>query len=72
MKETDPDSYERYYKHIAGERISALYLFVSCYSYNSAPDVIAAYKRQANADIKTCKLTRTNEYTSINGDFYSL
>ena len=72
LKETDPDSYERYYKHIAGERISALYLFVSCYSYNSAPDVIAAYKRQANADIKTCKLTRTNEYTSINGDFYSL
>lgn len=46
LKETSPEDYEMYHNHINGEKLSFVYLFVECYSYNTSEDIINAYKNE--------------------------
>lgn len=46
LKDKNPTQYELYRDHIMGEKLSVLYLFVECYSYNTAEDLIDAYKNE--------------------------
>lgn len=46
LKETDEKSYQLYLDHIEGEKLSVLYMFVECYSYNTSADVIEAYQKE--------------------------
>lgn len=46
LKETDPDLYQSYLERIATEKLSTLYLFIECYSYNTSTELIDAYKAE--------------------------
>ena len=46
LKQTDPALYESYLERIAMEKLSTLYLFVECYSYNTSAEQIDAYKAE--------------------------
>lgn len=61
LKQSSPESYRRYYKHIAGERLSALYLFVSLYGYNTDATIIKSYQAQFKADAESLGITLTAE-----------
>ncbi len=64
LKETNPVVYRRYYKHIAGERLSVYYLFISLYSYNTDETVIKSYQTQFKTDAEFCGVTLSAESTS--------
>ena len=68
LKETNPVVYRRYYKHIAGERLSVYYLFVSLYSYNTDETVIRNYQTQFKADAESCGVTLFAESVSATID----
>lgn len=61
LKESNPVVYRRYYKHIAGERLSVYYLFVSLYTYNTDETVIKSYQRQFKADAEAFGVTLFSE-----------
>jgi hypothetical protein len=46
LKETNPALYQSYLERIAMEKLSTLYLFVECYSYNTSAELIDAYKAE--------------------------
>ena len=46
LKEKNPELYEMYSDHIKGEKLSALYLFIECYSYNTSTELLDAYKAE--------------------------
>ena len=61
LKESNPVVYRRYYKHIAGERLSVYYLFVSLYTYNTDETVIKSYQKQFKADAEAFGVTLFSE-----------
>lgn len=67
----DPDLYEQYQKHIAGERLSYLYLMIKIYSYNTESTQLNAYKNQFRADVNSCGATITAESAGAISDLYS-
>lgn len=46
FKESNPELYESYLEHIMCEKLSTLYLFIECYSYNTSAELIDAYKAE--------------------------
>ena len=46
LKESDPALHEAYLVRIQKEKISTLYLFVECYSYNTSAALIDSYKAE--------------------------
>ena len=46
LKDKDPELYESYLERIQIEKMSTLFLFVECYSYNTSPDLISSYKAE--------------------------
>ena len=46
LMETDPALYQTYLEHIQKEKLSTLYLFVECYSYNTNAALIESYKAE--------------------------
>lgn len=65
LKEKNPALYEMYYDHIMAEKLSVLYLFVECYSYNTTEDVIASYKAEFKEIADDLKLLQVSEGHSI-------
>ena len=46
FKDSNPELYEAYLDHIMREKLSTLYLFIECYSYNTSAELIDAYKAE--------------------------
>ena len=46
LKDTNPALYQMYLEHIQREKLSTLYLFVECYSYNTNAALIESYKAE--------------------------
>ena len=61
LQQTNPALYRNYYKHIAGERLSVYYMFISLYSYNTSKEVITSYQTQFKFDAESCGLTLVSE-----------
>lgn len=69
LKEKNPSQYEMYRDHINGEKLSVLYLFIQCYSYNTSEEVIDAYKTEFKQLAESFGLTYQAENQTIS-DFY--
>lgn len=69
LKEKNPSQYEMYRNHINGEKLSVLYLFVQCYSYNTSAEVIDAYRTEFKEIADSFGLTYLAETQTISG-FY--
>lgn len=69
LKESNPEQYEMYHNHISGEKLSFLYLFVECYSYNTSEDIINAYKAEFKQIADTLHLSKVAEGQDIS-DLY--
>lgn len=54
-----------YRKHIDGEKLSFVYLFIECYSYNTSEDVINAYKLEFKRIADEQHLTMLSEVNGI-------
>lgn len=68
LKKVDLETYNRYYKMIASERLTVLYMFVNYYSYNTYSGDIAAYKKQFAADIREFGFSKLGEVgTTVSG-----
>lgn len=65
LKEQDPALYETYLEHIQIEKLSTLYLFVECYSYNTSADLIDSYKAEFKELADKFNITKLWEGTSI-------
>ncbi len=61
LKDNDPLAYQNYYKNIAGERLSAYYLFIMLYTYNTEESTIKNYQMQFKLDSQSLGLTLTGE-----------
>ncbi len=61
LKDNNPLAYQNYYKNIAGERLSAYYLFISLYTYNTEESIIKDYQMQFKQDAQSLGLTLTSE-----------
>lgn len=70
LKEKNPSQYEMYHEHINGEKLSVLYLFVECYSYNTSEDVIDAYKAEFKDIATTLNISLYSESVDIS-ELYS-
>lgn len=70
LKEKNQKQYKLYRDHINGEKLSVLYLFVECYSYNTSEDVINAHKSEFKELGNYFGLTNLDEATSIS-ELYS-
>lgn len=46
LKESNPELYQAYLERIQKEKLSTLYLFVECYSYNTNAALIESYKAE--------------------------
>lgn len=65
LKDTDYEKYQMYLDHINTEKLSVLYLFVECYSYNTSEDVINEYKAEFKKIADSFNLTQAAENTTI-------
>ena len=65
LQESDPALYEAYWEHIQKERISTLYLFVECYSYNTDAALIESYKAEFKELADKFSVTKVWESTDI-------
>lgn len=54
-----------YHNHIGGEKLSFVYLFVECYSYNTSEDIINAYKNEFKQIADTQHLSKLAEAKDI-------
>lgn len=70
LQQTNPVLYRKYYKHIAGERLSFYYLFISLYTYNTSKDVIKSYQTQFKADCESCGLSLVAESGGTVGNLF--
>ena len=65
LKETNPAQYETYLERIMREKLSTLYLFVECYSYNTSAEKIDAYKAEFKEWADKFHITKVHESTDI-------
>lgn len=65
LKESDPALYESYLERIQKEKISTLYLFVECYSYNTNAALIDSYKAEFKELADKFSVTKYYESTDI-------
>lgn len=65
LKETNPALYESYLEHIKTEKLSTLYLFVECYSYNTSAELIDSYKAEFKEWADKFSIAYVHESTSI-------
>jgi len=65
LKEKNPALYEMYYDHIMAEKLSVLYMFVECYSYNTTEEIIASYKTEFKEIADGFNLVRVSESIEI-------
>ena len=65
LKESDPALYESYLERIQKEKISTLYLFVECYSYNTSAALIDSYKAEFKELADKFSVTKYYESTDI-------
>ncbi len=65
LKDKNPLLYQSYLEHIQKEKISTLYLFVECYSYNTSVELIDAYKAEFKKLADKFSITKVWESTDI-------
>lgn len=65
LKESDPALYQAYLERIQKEKLSTLYLFVECYSYNTNAALIESYKAEFKELADKFSVTRVWESTDI-------
>lgn len=65
LEESNPEQYELYRKHIDGEKLSFVYLFIECYSYNTSEDIINAYKLEFKRIADEQHLSRASENNDL-------
>lgn len=65
LKDTDPALYETYLERIQMEKLSTLYLFVECYSYNTSAELIDSYKAEFKELADKFHTTKVWEGTDI-------
>ena len=68
LKESNPELYDSYHEHIIGEKVSALYLYIEIYSYNTNPSVIDAYKAEAVEIFERLNMGEAGEIKTISED----
>ena len=70
LKNSNPTVYRQYYNHIAGERLSVYYLYVSLYTYNTDVNVIDSYKTQFKSDVESLGTMLVSESSGPITNFY--
>lgn len=65
LKEKNPSQYEMYHEHIIGEKLSVLYLFIECYSYNTSEDVINSYKAEFQEIASSLDISMASESAAL-------
>lgn len=71
LKEKNPSLYNMYHEHINGEKLSVLYLYIQCYSYNTSEDVIDAYKTEFKRIADTLNVSKVSEGQNISSLYES-
>lgn len=61
LKDADPERWQSLTDRIEGEKVSPLYLFVECYSYNTPSEVIQDYKSQFKTIADRLKISKYAE-----------
>lgn len=65
LKDTNPALYQMYLEHIQKEKLSTLYLFVECYSYNTNAALIESYKAEFKELADKLSVTKYYESNDI-------
>lgn len=65
LKETNSALYESYLERIMKEKLSTLYLFVECYSYNTSAELIDSYKAEFKEWADKFSIAHVHESTDI-------
>jgi len=65
LKEVDAAEWRKFADRIEGEKVSPLYLFVECYSYNTPSEIIGEYKTQFKTIADRLKITKYAEGSDI-------
>ncbi len=65
LKESDPALYQAYLERIQKEKLSTLYLFVECYSYNTSATLIDSYKAEFKELADKLSVTKRHESNDI-------
>lgn len=65
LQESNPELHQAYLERIQKEKLSTLYLFVECYSYNTSAELINAYKAEFRELAEKFSVTKYYESTDI-------
>lgn len=65
LKESDPALHQAYLERIQKEKLSTLYLFVECYSYNTNAALIDSYKAEFKELADKLSVTKRHESNDI-------
>lgn len=65
LQESNPELHQAYLERIQKEKLSTLYLFVECYSYNTSAELIDAYKAEFRELAEKFSVTKVWESTDI-------
>lgn len=67
LKESDPALHQAYLERVQKEKLSTLYLFVECYSYNTSAALIESYKAEFKELADKFTVTKYYESNDISG-----
>ena len=67
LKESNPALYQAYLERVQKEKLSTLYLFVECYSYNTNAALIESYKAEFKELADKFTVTKYYESNDISG-----